>query len=71
MVSLGQDGIVQIWDARPLTPELLIQRQASSLSEFLSSKEPDKEKRLQLIREHPLISNEVRKEAERLSSQPD
>ncbi len=34
MVSLGQDGIVQIWDARPLTPELLIQRQASSLCEF-------------------------------------
>jgi eukaryotic-like serine/threonine-protein kinase len=71
MVSLGQDGIVQIWDARPLTPELMIQRQASSLAEYLASQKLDKEKRMQLIQRHPLITNEVRQEAERLSNELD
>ena len=54
---------VQIWDATPLTPELLVLREARSIVEFLTAQKLPDSEMISRIRREPAISDAVRTRA--------
>ena len=63
VASGNDDGTLTIWDAQPLTPELLRHREAHGLVEYLCQKSPSKEKVVKRIRADRGITEEVRQDA--------
>jgi WD40 repeat protein len=69
LAAASANGIVQVWDAHPLTPELLVQREARSVVEFLAAQGWSKDEVSRRIEGDATISNEVRQQADRLAEQ--
>jgi WD40 repeat protein len=67
LASVGEDGYLQIWDARPLTPERRDQREAASLLQFLKKRLVSQAELPERIRQHPGICDNVRSIALRLA----
>jgi len=63
IAAAGQDGDVQIWDAAPMTPELRVLREASSVFDFLSDQKLPAAEIVARIRRDPTISDAVRTRA--------
>jgi WD40 repeat protein/serine/threonine protein kinase len=63
LASGGQDGTLQLWDARPLTPELDAEREALGLLESLFSKGLLKTQVLDNLRANRTITETVRQKA--------
>jgi hypothetical protein len=63
LASACQDGTVKIWDARPLTPELFIEREALGLLGHLFAKPLGKADVVNYLRSSPTIGQEVRDKA--------
>jgi WD40 repeat protein/serine/threonine protein kinase len=66
LASGSDDRTIQVWDARPWTPELRRQREALGLVEYLCQKLPAKEKVTERIRADKGITEVVRQEALKL-----
>lgn len=63
LASACHDKTVQIWDATELTPDMMEQREAHSLVEFLFGQSLPKEKVLATIHVHTAITDSVRTKA--------
>ena len=63
IASASYDGTVKLWDARPLTSELLIEQQAVNLLNLWFAKPLSKEQILERIRSDKTINEQVRKKA--------
>jgi WD40 repeat protein len=63
LASCSTDQTIQVFDARPLTPELRRQREALGLVEFHCQKSASKDKVAERIRADKGISEEVRRES--------
>jgi WD domain, G-beta repeat len=63
LASACLDGTVKIWDARPLTPELFIEREALGLLEHLFAKPLCKADVIDYLRSAPTISRPTRDKA--------
>ncbi len=63
LASACGDGIVRVWDARPLTPELRTEREALGLLEFYCPKDRVKADVVEKIRGNKTISEAVREKA--------
>jgi tetratricopeptide (TPR) repeat protein len=63
LASAGADQTVKIWDATPLTPQGLIEREARGLVEFLIAKPLPLEEAAAAIRRDPTITAAVREQA--------
>jgi tetratricopeptide (TPR) repeat protein len=63
LAAASHDGTIQLWDARPWTPELRRQREALGLLEYWCPKSPSKEKVSERIRADKGFTEEVRHEA--------
>jgi WD40 repeat protein len=63
LLSLGERGVVNLWDGRPLTDQLRIEREAVGLLDFLFCKPLPRQDVLDSIRGHPGISEAVRRQA--------
>jgi WD40 repeat protein len=63
LASACADGTVKVWDARPLTPELRVEREALGLLGFLFRRPLDKEGVIGSIRSSKTISEPIREEA--------
>jgi hypothetical protein len=57
------DGTVKMWDARPLTPDVQVEREALGLLEFLFSKSLVKAQVVENLRSNKTISGPVREKA--------
>jgi hypothetical protein len=55
--------MIKVWDARPLTPALLAEREALGLVEFLRSKRLTKQRAVESLRSNRTINELVRQEA--------
>jgi WD40 repeat protein/serine/threonine protein kinase len=62
-LASGMDDTVMVWDAAPLTPELLVQREALGLLEFLIAKRLPKSVVIENFRSDKTIREEVRQKA--------
>src|SRR5262249_25695441 len=75
LASAGGDGAVKLWDARLLTPELRVLREARGVVEFLTGKSLPRAEILTRVRRDPTLSTEVRDRAvglaERLAAEAD
>jgi tetratricopeptide (TPR) repeat protein len=63
LASASHDGTVEVWDARPLTREVLVEREALGRVEFLFAKALRKAEVLANLRDDKMISTEVRQVA--------
>ncbi len=62
LATAGRDHLVRIWDARPLSPEVLWQREARGLVEFLSTQTSASDP-IARVRDDVTISEPVRQRA--------
>jgi WD40 repeat protein len=67
LAAASEDGTVREWDATALTPQLLIEREARSVVQFLFAKLLPRSEVLAAIREDATISQSVRQEAMKLA----
>jgi WD40 repeat protein/serine/threonine protein kinase len=67
LASASQDNTVRVWDATSLTPQMLIEREARGLVQFLFAKLLLRSDVLAGIREDATISEPVRQEALKLA----
>jgi WD40 repeat protein len=63
LASASQDQTVKIWDATDLTPQLLIEREARGLVQFLIAKLPSSDEVTATIRQDRTITEAVRQQA--------
>jgi WD40 repeat protein/serine/threonine protein kinase len=63
LASASQDETVKIWDARPLTPEVAVEREAAALVTSLFADPSTKEQVIAHLRSDRTISDPVRQEA--------
>jgi WD40 repeat protein len=67
IASSAGDGLLQVWDARPLTPERKVEREALGLLDQLFSRPLPRQEVLEAIRTHPALGEGVRQQALRLA----
>jgi hypothetical protein len=63
LASAGMDGTVKVWDSRPLTPQLAVQREALALLNFFFSRPLSTPDIIDSLRESQTIRPEVRQRA--------
>jgi WD40 repeat protein len=63
LATAGRDQTVKLWDARPLTPQIELEREALSFVEFLFAKSLSKKEVIAKIRTSEMISESLRHEA--------
>jgi WD40 repeat protein len=63
LASVSDDRCLQIWNARPLTPERMVTREAASLVRFLASQNGSREAILARVESYPGLSDPVRQRA--------
>jgi WD40 repeat protein len=69
LAAASTQGIVQVWDARRLTPELLAQREALNVVQFLLARGLPKDEVVRRIAGDATISASVRQQARRLAKE--
>jgi WD40 repeat protein/serine/threonine protein kinase len=69
IATAGDDGTVRIWDATPLTPDLLEQREATSIVRFLLAQPKSRSEVLRSICADATINESVRQRALTLAEQ--
>jgi hypothetical protein len=67
LASASTDGTVKVWDAAELTPQMLIEREARGLVQFLFAKLLPRSEVLAAIRADATINHSVRQEALKLA----
>jgi WD40 repeat protein len=63
LASAGQDGTVRIWDSRPSTPQIAVEREALALLDFLFTRPLGEADVIDFLRESQTIRPEVRQQA--------
>jgi WD40 repeat protein len=71
LATASGDRTVKVWDARPLTPEILEQREAVSLVRFLHARQLPRREVLERIRKAKNITEAVREQALALAQSQD
>jgi WD40 repeat protein/cell division protein FtsL len=63
LASASQDGTVKVWDSRPLTPQIALEREALAQLDFLFTRPLGKTDVIDLLRDSQTIRPEIRQQA--------